>query len=225
MTWFLVAALVVVAYLAIGAKLRKSDLRVTASVTIHPDGSTAIDFLPAPTDATVLPHLLLTYGAKLRWILLSEPPEVQRAFRELTAEAIDHWSAPVGQLLRQMPTAVHLLGVQDARHTAGQPESFVVKFYRTEYRHLRNKSSVWTTLPAPGLAFNLVWHYMLLLDAVHQRLDRHLRLVTLDALRAWWDALFSDQNPGSSLGDLAAVTNAADAAWYRAWRTAHGSAA
>ncbi len=167
--------------------------------------------------------MALTYGSKLRWLLLHEPVEIQDLFRELTGEAADSWSAVQGPLLRRMPTAARILEeLENSNAPAAIPsgEKFVVRYSRTSHKNLPNRSSITNDLPSPGMAVNLAWNFLLLLGAVYDRVDSAERELAGSAYRLWWDAAFQDWTPDKSLGGLSWLIAASDAAWEQAGATA-----
>lgn len=113
--------------------------------------------------------MVLTYGSKLRWLLLNEPVEINNLFRELTGEAAHSWSAVEGSLLRRMPTAARILEELENSNTpaaVASGEKFVVRYSRTSLRNMPNRSSITNDLPRAGMAVNLAWNFLLLLGAV-----------------------------------------------------------
>ena len=56
-------------------------------IGLHPSGASRVDAAPQPVVPQLLAVTALCYLAKLRWLFVSEPPEVLAAFREFVAEA------------------------------------------------------------------------------------------------------------------------------------------
>lgn len=219
MTLIGVITALVISYLLFGWFLSKRDLKVTATVTILQSGESSVTFAPDTASAEDLVLMVLNYGSKLRWVLLSEPTEIQDIFRELTAEASDFWFEGEGPLLKQLPSAteiLELLGQPETPIAVAGGERFVVRYRRTSYRFRPNRSSVTNDLPYPMLSFNGAWNYLLLLDAVYSRLDPGARVIAGHAFQLWWREAFERWEPDQSIRGLSRLIAIADSAWEQA---------
>lgn len=203
----------VIAYFVLARVLLKRDLKVTATVEIPPFGSPLAIFVPSEAAAEDLTRMVLTYGSKLRWLLIHEPNEIQEIFKELTAEVSDFWAEGTGPLLPRLPTAARLLeNTKDHPAAVKTGERFVVRYMRTSFRMRPNKSRVTNDLAQPGLAVNLAWHYLVLVGAVYDALTPDARAIAGRAFQLWWaDAFEQDIDP--SPNGLVSLVATADSAW------------
>src|SRR5207245_11362777 len=113
----------------------------------------------------------------------------------------------------RMPTPKEILNSHTGPFAVPGGERFVVKYFRPSYRNLRNKSSVINSIPRPGLAINLVWNWLVLLDAVHSRLNQAEGQLAREALRCWWQAIYPTTTATSASSSLSQLLMVADKAW------------
>lgn len=211
MVWILIALALVAAYVGWSLYLKSHDLRVTAVVEIPSAGEPRVSFNPLSAAPEECFRLGLAYGAKLQWVLTSEPAVALEQLRDLADEMVDSWQLN-GRLTDSMPTAL-LVRTAD-RPLAAQPiERFVIRYSRTNYRSLANRSSVVNHFPVPGLSANLVWNFVVLMEAIHRNLDQPGKDRTARALRLWYECVIMPGPPDPGLSSLTALLREADYAW------------
>jgi len=170
--------------------MRRKDRRAVAVIDIPETGRARVTFAPKDVEPEELVRLALTYGSKLRWALFGEFAGLQECFRDAVAEIVDVLPTAGQSLLGSMPSGQILLRESNRPKAAPGGERYIIRYYRTRWRTMRNRSSVWNTLPRPGLAANLVWNYCLLWDAINNRLSEETRGYACRALEHWWNAVF-----------------------------------
>jgi hypothetical protein len=184
MTWILIVGAIVLVYLALAMRGRSRNRRLTSQIMIPSAGQPSVSFAPEPANQDDLCLLTLCYATKMRWLLNNEPDQVRDALTGLIAEAVSSWDEAGPDLISRMPTGKQLRS-EDAPQAAASGETFRISFYRTDYQRLRNRASVVTHIPRPGMVVNLAWSVILLLNAVEARLDDNHRQFMRDALRDW----------------------------------------
>lgn len=214
MTYLIVLGIGVALLFVVRTTRRKPVL--TATIDMQPSGVASVRFEPAEVGPDLLMLLLLCYGAKLRWILNQEPPAIAEALREWSAEALDQWAAlGVSDLIGAIPTASEFVrGTSGHPATVSSGERFVIRLFV----HKDGFGYITNDIPRPGMAVNLAWNYVFLLDAVRSRLDQKQRSDSALALQAWWDAIFSDLGADKSMRGAHALNRAANEAFERAKR-------
>jgi hypothetical protein len=184
-----------------------------AEILITPNGESCVSIEPNSPDTGELFQLVLCYGAKLRWSLLSETRWVREAFEHLTAEAAELWcSRAPGSLLNRMPSVEKVrLKSREMEVGGGRYERYIVQLYGDEY----GRGYPCEATPPEPLRINLVWHFLALLDALESRLDAEQRAATQPALLKWWLSMFAHPTrlgPRCSLNEHIALANAIHAA-------------
>ncbi|MBI5467155.1 MAG: hypothetical protein HY975_02995 [Candidatus Kerfeldbacteria bacterium] len=109
--------------------------------------------------------LALAYGAKVRWLVNSEPESVREALIEWSQNCMDRWDnvAP-GELAADLKQHFRDEGLGSTNPaTVPGGETFKIKLF-AEWR-------VWNELPKQGMSVNVAWHYIVLLEAIHERLQ------------------------------------------------------
>ncbi len=185
------------------ARRRKAVLAVT--ITIAPSGESVVVFSTDRPSPDQLIRLMLCYGSKVRWLLNSEPTKLTEIFREFLAEVIGVFSSvDVNDLVTDVPLLREVAqNAQGAPASVPGGERFAVRvFYGAHGR-------AWITndLPRPGLAFNIPWHYLILVQAIRSRLEQDDRHWAQRALQAWFVKAFTEQESTQSLNVLNATAN------------------
>jgi hypothetical protein len=88
--------------------------------------------------------------------------------------------------------------------------------HRTHYRELRNRAWVDNTLPQPGLASNIPWSFLLVLNAIFVLLKPPERDVLGGALAGWFDRAFAQSPPEPSAQGLKMLLEASMESWLHA---------
>lgn len=217
MTYLVIAALVI-AYIAFARVRARQRLRVTATVSILPSGQSSVTFVPSGASEEDLARMCLNYGSKLRWVLLTEPEEIQQLFRDLTEEALLCWSEEAGPLLGRLKPISERIQA-DVGIAAAVPggETYVIRYSRSAHQHVKNRSVIWNKLPIRRLNVNYAWHYVLLLAAVYDRLRGDVKEVAGQAYARWWQLAFEEWVTDRSLKGLSRLAPAGDEAWDEAW--------
>lgn len=206
---FLLALAAGIALFILFGGLRRKPV-VTATIAIRPSGESSVTFDPSDPGADSLIKLLLCYGAKIRWVLNTEPPEIAEAFEDFCRDALTDWAATdVNNLIADMSSATAFLkAVDGAPSTVPAGEQFTVHLHVS-----RVGAYVTNYLPTPGLAANVVWNYVLLLEAVRSRLSQQQREESTLALEAWWHSVFSELGQDASMRGLHRLTDASNKAY------------
>ena len=178
-------------------------------IGLHPSGASRVDAAPQPVVPQLLAVTALCYLAKLRWLFVSEPPEVLAAFREFVAEALDFWPPAPASLRAGMPLARSLEEqIRPGEWTVPGGELFIVRALPLG----EGGVYIHNDLPAPGLAANLSWNAVVLLDHLSTELDAPNRDRFRDALDQFYDTLF-DPPVSPGLADLQRLNKAANQVW------------
>jgi hypothetical protein len=109
-----------------------------------------------------------------------------------------------------MPSA-RVAGGETGPHSVPGGETVTVRYYRTTYSNLPNRSSLTNTIPRPGLVANLPWHFFVLTDAVFQSMDTPARDNAYAAFASWVEA-FDGVLANRSLASLEVLIRVSDAA-------------
>jgi len=214
MKWIVaVIAILIILWFLAALRLKKRDLRVKAVIRIPSQGEPIVTLSPVRVPSEDLIGLLLSYGTKLRWILMAEPLALQEHFEILVREMVLVWPLAEDSLINAMPTAQAVSNLPDRVRAVPNGEEFVVRFFRTNYKTLRNYSSIINRLPRPGLASNLVWNYVLLANEIFGRLNSEARTRGEVALALWQERLFSPELRDDSLSGLERLMTEADYAF------------
>jgi len=188
MPWYGWGAIAVAAYTAYAIATRHRNRRVRAEITIPTRGTPTIQLCPPSALPIDLSLAVLCYASKIRWLVNSEFAVSRDLLRELLGEACDFWNEGTGDLIERMPTASTIRTSEDHLQAVDPREVFRITLYRTGYRNLRNRAWVINTIPRPGLAANLPWSAILLLNAVFVILPDEARAQLGQALRNWFDS-------------------------------------
>ena len=86
------------------------------------------------------------------------------------------------------PTSRAIRKGEDHPRAVQQGEVYRISFFRTAYQNLSNRVWVINTIPRPGLAANLPWSAILLLNAVFVVLPVDVRPRLGQALQSWFEA-------------------------------------
>ena len=207
----LLLLLPVVICVALVLYFRRKDLRATAVVDIPPNGPPRVNLWSKGAAAEELARLGLTYGSKIRWLLPTEGGAAEEQFELLTSEIRDAWSSTTDSLIENMPTGRDIRDIKERPLAVPGGETFSIRYLRTDYR----KSSIKNNLPSPGLANNIVWNYVILMDAIHRKCDQPTKHRAARAIELWWDTIFLSDSPDTSLKGLNQLINEADLAWER----------
>jgi hypothetical protein len=209
MTFFLLALAAGIALFILFGVLRRKPV-VTATIAIRPSGESSVTFEPSDPAPDSLIRLLLCYGAKIRWVLNTEPPESAEAFEDFCRDALTDWAVvDVNNLIADMSSAAAFLNAIDgAPSTVPAGEQFTVHLHVS-----RNGAYVTNCFPTPGLAGNAVWNYVLLLEEVRSRLSQQQREESALALQAWWHSVFSELGQDASIRGLHRLTDASNKAY------------
>ena len=211
--WLLVAAIV---WLGLAVARRHRNRRAQFTVTIPVAGPPTLQLTPHDASPDDLSLLALCYGSKLRWLLLTEPERIREILQELCSEAIDFWTEAGTDLIERMPSARRLRADESSPHAVADGERYVVTLYRTDYQNLRNKAWVMTTIPRPGLAANLPWSFLLVLNAVFALLKPSERDTLGRALVKWYECAFGESPPEGRSSALNALFKASLESWLHA---------
>jgi hypothetical protein len=217
-----ILAVVVVAYVLMARATRKRSLRATATITISSPGNSMVTFVPEAVSGQELVRMALAYVSKLRWVLIHQGEEtqgLQESFRDLTEKVLDSWFWHQGPVEDGAPPAAEIMRIGPQAVAEGG-ERFVVRYFRMARPNGMDRSFASHDLPRPVTAANLVWHYVLLLGAIEQRLTTEERAVAGKAFRTWWNQVFKDSTPDGSPSGLMKLNSAADLAWAEASREA-----
>jgi hypothetical protein len=137
-------------------------------------------------------------------------------FRELLGEACEFWNEGTGDLIDRMPTASAIRRSDNHPRAVDLGEVFHISFFRTEYRNLHNRAWVINTIPRPGLAANLPWSVILLLNAVFAVLPEEARAHLGQALCNWFDSAMDPAFDNQAQGTLARLFELSIAAYEQA---------
>jgi len=201
---------------ALAVARRHRNHRAQFTVTIPVSGPASLQLTPHDASPDDLSLLALCYGSKVRWLLLTEPECIPEIFQELCSEAIDFWSEPGADLIDRMPSARRLRANESGPHAVAGGERFVVTLYRTDCQNLRNKAWVITTIPRPGLAANLPWSFLLVLNAVFLLLKPSERDTLRQALAKWCERAFGEPLPEGRSPTLNALFEVSIESWLHA---------
>ena len=173
---------------------------VRAEILVGPNGEAHVRLEPARADAKRLLHLLLCYGAKLRWSFRGEPRWVRQALESLSWEAVLRWETGIdGPVLKSLPSTAALRAMADCcAPEVPRHERYIIQLYSDE----QGRGYPCGTLPSNPLRPNLVWHFIALLQAIAARLTKAERTETQPVLLDWWHALFGHS---SRLGEAASL--------------------
>ena len=170
------------------------------SLTIQPSGDYVAVIDPKDADSKALIRFLLCYGSKVRWLLKNEPDELTEVLDQIVSESVDAFSAmSTTDLTRETSVGrsfEEIKGHAPAAVAGG--ERFVVRYFV----HQGNRGGITNDIPRPGLAINLAWHYLLVLQAVRSRLNQHDRSVAQRALQGWRSVAFGAGETWGGLGGL-----------------------
>lgn len=205
MPWYGWVGLALGAYIAYTIATRHRNRRVVAELTIPPTGTPTVELGPSNALPSDLCLAALCYASKVRWLVNSEFAVSKDLLTELFAEACDFWDEGSGDLIDRMPTASSIRKNQDHPRAVQQGEVFRISLYRTGYQNLTNRAWVINTIPRPGLAANLPWSAILLLNTVSVVLPVEARSHLGRALRIWFQAAMQpdfDKQTTQSLGEL-----------------------
>lgn len=206
-----------VAYFFYARTRARRHLRVTATVSILPSGQSSVAFKPSDVSDEDLARMCLSYGSKLRWVLLSESEEIQQLFRDLTEEAIHCWSEGERSLLENMvPISERIQGDEGIASAVPGGEAYVIRYSRSSHHNIKNRSVIANWLPIRRLNVNYAWHYVLLLSAVYERLPAESKAEAGRAYARWWELAFEEWVPDPSLRGLFRLAPASDEAWDQA---------
>lgn len=212
MTWIIfiiVAALVLYSLWALW--LSRRAYRCTAIVELPQRGDPRVMFSPPTVDPIDLFRMGLAYGAKLYWVIATEPSVAAENFEILAREITAMWATP-GRLIDSLPTAVAVKEL-DRPLAAQATERFTIRYSRADYETMASSATITNSLPRPGLSQNLIWNYVILMDAIHERIPIDLRLRTARALLVWFDRVIALGPPSSAVAALSSLIRNADAAW------------
>ncbi len=197
MDWYVWVAVAVAAYFAYAFSARNRNRRVWAEITIPARGTPTIQISPTSASPADLCLAALCYASKIRWLVNSEFTVSKDILRELLGEACDFWDEGAGDLIDRMPTAAAIRRSQAHPRAVDAGEVFRVSFFRTEYSSLQNRAWIMNTIPRPGLAANLPWSVILLMNSISAVLPDEARAKFGKALRNWvesaMDPAFDDQ--------------------------------
>ena len=202
MHWWVWLLIAVIMWLGLAVARRHRNRRARFTVTIPVAGAPTLQLTPHNASPEDLSLIALCYGSKLRWLLQTEPELIREIFQDLCKETIVFWSAPGADLIDRMPSARRLRGDESSPHAIAGGERFVVTLYRTDYHNLRNKTWVITTSPRPGLAANLPWSFLLVLNAVFVLLKPSERETLGRAIAEWYECAFRQSRLKRSLSSL-----------------------
>jgi hypothetical protein len=210
--WWLLIPAIIGLWIVIGLRMSARNLRVIAYVHIPADAPSIVRFEPPQPKGEDLIRLGMVYAAKLRWVLLSEPVVSQELFDQIFSEMSIAWLITENDLIGSMPTARMIRDMKERPLAVAGGEQFVIRYSRISYTALRNRSSMHNSLPRPGLAANLVWNYVILVDSIHRSIDAATRVRAKRAL-----GLFAARLGGRTLNDSLSCLNQlikeADSAW------------
>jgi hypothetical protein len=216
MPWWVWVALVAVVYFAYAYSRRYRNRRVRAVIYFPPKGHATIQIDPGSATPANLSLTVLCYASKVWWLLQSEFNISSDIFRQLIGEAIDFWSEGHGDLIDRMPTAAALRSAEDHPTAVPGGERFDISFYRTQYQTLRNRVWIINSLPKPGLAANIPWSAIILLNAVFVLLNDPVRERLHRALSSWADLVLAGGLTDQSLAGLNALFAVSLQAWEEA---------
>ncbi len=200
--WILVILVILLIWLVSGALRRNRDRRVRVALRIPEAGHPTISMVPSSASAADLALMALCYASKVRWLLSSEPPVVQRMHRELCGELVDFWHEPGGDLIDRSPTASAIRSSVHAPKAVAGGEEFTVDLFRTEYRSLADHASVQNTLPNPGLAANIPWSSILVFNTAFALSGESDRDRMHQATSEWFNAAYKPERTFEGLTGL-----------------------
>jgi hypothetical protein len=210
MKWSAIVAVAALSWFLMAVANRRKNLRATVTIYIPESGEPIVSTAPEDIAPEIFLGLLLSYGSKLWWNLLTEPLAVQEQFKILVEELVMAWPLAGESLILAMPIAASAAAVTDRPHAAPGGERFVVRYYRTRYRKLRDVGSIVNSLPRPGLASNIAWNYIVLGCEIFHRLDVAERARAAVALELWKERILSPECRDSSLAGLRRLMTEAD---------------
>lgn len=186
------------------------ELLLSAKINIKEDGTNSITFNPAEPPQEHLVMLVLSYAAKVRWLLNTEPDEVRDLFKVMMVELLEGWEDGSGEvLLNKMPMVNKIsVDLQGFNFTVPGGEEFTVYLGQKETKFFY----VMNYLPQPGQSVNLVWQYGMLVSEIHRRLNDREKKIALCALKVLKDVFESEAADGEStelLMELTQVSNTA----------------
>ncbi len=202
MHWWVWLLIAVIVWLSLAIARRHRNRRAQITVNIPEAGFPNFQITPHDASPEDLSLLALCYGSKIRWLLQTEPEQMRDIFQKLCNEVIDFWSTPGVDLIDRMPSARRLREDESSPHAISGGERYVVTLYRTDYHNLRNKAWVITTIPRPGLAANLPWSFLLVLNAVFALLNPSDRKILGQAMAEWYECAFEQARLEKSLSSL-----------------------
>ena len=213
MEWLLVVGIVLILLVLVSFYLRPRNLRATAEVFLHPAGPPEVSLWSRDGRSDELVRLGLAYAAKLRWVLVAEPREIREIFDTLFAELCESLQLETESIIDRMPTAREIRGLEGRVLAAPRGERFMIRYYRTSYKSFHNTSSIVNTLPRPGLATNLVWNYIVLMEEIHRKIDPLTRERASRAFGYLWQRSFAGGTVDRSLRGLKDLVGSTDYGW------------
>ena len=211
MPWWVWLVLAIAAvWVTLGVTGRNRNRRAQATVWIPETGPSALQISTDDTSPQDLQLLALCYASKIRWLMASEPPLLGEMLRKLCGEAVECWMADGVELIDRMPTARAMRDDTSAPKAVSGGERFSVGLFRTNYQTLNNRAWAINSLPRPGLAPNVPWSVVLLLNGVHGLLAESDSQTLKRALSLWHDRAFCGPVDQSQAGlrNLFAVSSA-----------------
>jgi len=202
MYWWIWLLIAVIVWISLVVARRHRNRRVQITINIPAKGFPNFQITPHDASPEDLSLLTLCYGSKIGWLLQTEPEQIRDIFHELCIEVINFWSAPGDDLIDQMPSARRLREDDSSPHAIIGGERFVVTLYRADYHNLQNKAWVITSIPRPGLAANLPWSFLLVLNAVFVLLKPLDRKILGQAMVDWCECALQQKRFERSLSSL-----------------------
>jgi hypothetical protein len=212
MIWIIATIVAAVALYSLWALwLSRRAYRCAAIVELPQRGDPRVTFSPPTADPVDLFRMGLNYGAKLYWVIATEPLVAAENFEILAREITAMWATP-DRLIDSLPTAVAIKKL-DRPLAAQGIERFTIRYSRTDYKTMASSAIIINSVPRPGLSQNLIWNYVVLMDAIHERIPVDLRLRTARALLVWFDRVIALGPPSPAVASLPSLIRNADAAW------------
>ncbi len=208
-------------YLLYTFVLHRRDRRVRAEVIIPENGRPMMSINPPAAAPDDLCLMVLCHASFVRWLMETESTVVRDMYLQLCNEAVDCWDRDGIRLLDRLPTASGIetaLESQNLRKTVPGGERYAISFWRDEVRHFKPKVYVTVnSTPRRGLAANLPWTVILLLNAVHNLVPReYAELALRDAWRDWFEAAFAHKNDYSGSAGLKRMYLVSFEVWRKA---------
>jgi hypothetical protein len=204
------------------APWRDSALLIV-TVFIEPSGKSSVTFERGPSSSEHLMRLALLYAAKTRWLLNDPIPSYMLTLSMykdiLTRLYYNYYNRPTSpqQTLTTILSEIRLQKIAGQIPWAvpgGEKFTVLLVKYEEPYGY-----GVQSSLPVPGLVFNYVWNFLVLLDEITVRLPPK-DLEFLD--RAMWELyprlLLIDNAAIRTVRDALAFVRTADQVFDALWR-------